>query len=33
LIERAEADGIKVNYYALVKKVGIEVEQRNTEEE
>ena len=33
LIERAEADGTKVNNYALAKQVGIEVEQRNTEEE
>ena len=30
---RAEADGTKVNNYALAKQVGIEVEQRNTEEE
>ncbi len=33
LIEQAEADGTKVNNYALAKQVGIEVEQRNTEEE
>lgn len=33
LIEQAEADGEKVNNYALAKEVGIEVEQRNTEEE
>ena len=30
---RAEANGEKVNNYALAKQVGIEVEQRNTEEE
>ena len=30
---RAEAYGEKVNNYALAKQVGIEVEQRNTEEE
>ena len=28
-----EANGEKVNNYALAKQVGIEVEQRNTEEE
>ncbi|MDC3402010.1 hypothetical protein OA101_03005 [Alphaproteobacteria bacterium] len=33
LIEQAEADGTKVNNYALAKQVGIEVEQRDTEEE
>ena len=33
LIEQAEANGEKVNNYALAKQVGIEVEQRNTEEE
>lgn len=33
LIEEAEDDGEKVNKYALAKQVGIEVEQRNTEEE
>jgi hypothetical protein len=33
LIEQAEADGTKVNNYALAKQVGIEVEQRKTEEE
>ncbi len=30
---RAEANGEKVNNYALAKQVGIGVEQRNTEEE
>ena len=30
---RAEANGEKVNNYALAKQVGIKVEQRNTEEE
>ena len=30
---RAEANGEKVNNYALAKQVGIEVEQRNTKEE
>jgi hypothetical protein len=29
LIEKAEANGEKVNNYALSKQVGIEVEQRN----
>jgi hypothetical protein len=33
LIEKAETEGTKVNNYALAKQVGIEVEQRNTEEE
>jgi hypothetical protein len=33
LIEQAKTDGTKVNNYALAKQVGIEVEQRNTEEE
>ena len=33
LIEQATANGEKVNNYALAKQVGIEVEQRNTEEE
>ena len=33
LIEQAEANGEKVNNYALAKQVGIEVEQRNTDEE
>ena len=33
LIEEAEANGEKVNNYALAKQVDIEVEQRNTEEE
>lgn len=33
LIKQAEADGAKVNNYAVAKQVGIEVEQRNTEEE
>jgi hypothetical protein len=33
LIEQAEANGEKVNNFALAKQVGIEVEQRNTEEE
>ena len=33
LIERAEVDSTKVNNYALAKQVGIEVEQRNAEEE
>jgi len=33
LIEQAESEGAKVNNYALAKQVGIEVEQRNTEEE
>ena len=33
LIEQAETDGEKVNNYALAKQVGIEVAQRNTEEE
>jgi hypothetical protein len=33
LIEQSEANGEKVNNYALAKRVGIEVEQRNTEEE
>ena len=33
LIEQAEVNGRKVNNYALAKLVGIEVEQRNTEEE
>ena len=33
LFEQAETEGIKVNNYALAKQVGIEVEQRNTEEE
>ena len=33
LIEQSEANGEKVNNYALAKQVGIEVEQRNTEEE
>lgn len=33
LIEQTEANGEKVNNYALAKQVGIEVEQRNTEEE
>jgi hypothetical protein len=33
LIEQAEANGEKVNNYALAKQVGIEVEQRNTEEQ
>ena len=32
LIEQAEANGEKVNNYDLAKQVGIEVEQRNTEE-
>jgi len=30
---RSEANGEKVNNYVLAKQVGIEVEQRNTEEE
>ena len=33
LIEQAEANGEKVNNYVLAKQAGIEVEQRNTEEE
>ena len=33
LIEQAETDGTKMNNYALSKQVGIEVEQRNTDEE
>jgi hypothetical protein len=33
LIEQAETEGTKVNNYVLAKQVGIEVEQRNTEEE
>ena len=33
LIEQAEIEGTKVNNYALAKQVGIEVEQRNTDEE
>ncbi|PAR56894.1 hypothetical protein CGT93_01150 [Vibrio metoecus] len=33
LIEQTETNGEKVNNYALVKQVGIEVDQRNTEEE
>lgn len=33
LNEQAETEGTKVNNYALAKQVGIEVEQRNTEEE
>lgn len=33
LIEQAEANGEKVNNYALAKQVGIEVEQRNIKEE
>ena len=33
LIEEAEANGEKVNNYALAKQVDIEVEQRNAEEE
>ena len=33
LIEQAEANEEKVNNYALAKQVGIEVEQRNTEEQ
>ena len=33
LIEQAEANGEKVNNYALAKQVGIKVKQRNTEEE
>ena len=33
LIEQAEIEGAKVNNYALAKQVGIEVEQRNTDEE
>ena len=33
MIEQAETDGTKVNNYALAKQVGIEVEQRNAEEE
>jgi hypothetical protein len=33
LIEQAETEGTKVNNYALAKQVGIEVEQRNTDEE
>ena len=33
LIEQATANGEKVNNYALAEQVGIEVEQRNTEEE
>jgi len=33
LIEQAETEGTKLNNYALSKQVGIEVEQRNTEEE
>ena len=33
LIEQAEAIGEKVSNFALSKQVGIEVEQRNTEEE
>ena len=33
LIEQAEANGEKVNNYALAKQVGIELEQRNSEEE
>ena len=32
-IEQVEADGTKVNNYALAKQVGIEVEQPNAEEE
>ena len=32
-IDEAEASGKKVNNYELAKVVGIEVEQRNTEEE
>ena len=30
---RADANGEKVNNYVLAKQMGIEVEQRNTEEE
>jgi len=33
LIEQAESESAKVNNYALAKQVGIEVEQRNIEEE
>ena len=33
LIEQAETEGTKANNYALAKQVGIEVEQRNTDEE
>jgi hypothetical protein len=33
LIEQAERNGEKVNNYNLEKQVGLEVEQRNTEEE
>ena len=33
MIEQAETEGTKVNNYALAKQVGIEVKQRNTEEE
>ena len=33
LIDEAEADGTKVNNYALAKQEGIGVEQRNTQEE
>ena len=33
MIEQAEANGEKVNNYALAKQVGIKVKQRNTEEE
>ena len=33
LIEQAETEGTKVNNYGLAKQVGIEVEQRNTDEE
>ena len=33
LNEQAEANGEKVNNYALAKQVGIKVKQRNTEEE
>ena len=33
LIEQAESNGEKVNNYNLAKQVGLEVEQRNVEEE
>jgi len=33
LIEQASANGEKVNHYALAEQVGIEVEQRNAEQE
>ena len=33
MIDQARANGTKVNNYALAKQVGIEVEQRNTDEE